>query len=276
MLKKHIKRGFAEAGMIDEETGYVPVFEKLMGTCIRIRWGSADKNVGIQRSAKEHCREQFQDLMKIQMENGQISYTDMANHGIPRDIDSKGQELDYERPSGADVEHRQPAKTISAKAQKKLHEEKRRRKLTEKHLKAAADHDIINIILGRNHGVEQELLGMRDEISTLADVTVGDLMKLKKPQSERLKAFIHARKFIGREFKQSQLIGSDGILNLVRYKNQTAEQIEAGCSEDEPCLVWYAWKVRSDEIVLKATELPALDLPAVLPTNIHSYFETNE
>ncbi len=145
MLKKHIKRGFVEAGMIDEETGYVPVFEKLMGTCIR--WCSADKNVGIQRSAKNHCRDKFQDLMRIQMDNGQISYTDMANHGIPADIDSKCKELDYVRPSGADAEHRQPAKTINAKLQKKLREEKRRRKLTEKHVKAAADHDVINIIL---------------------------------------------------------------------------------------------------------------------------------
>jgi hypothetical protein len=30
-----IKRGFVEARRIDEETGCVPVFEKLMGTCIR-------------------------------------------------------------------------------------------------------------------------------------------------------------------------------------------------------------------------------------------------
>ena len=145
--------------------------------------------------------EQFQDLMEIQMNNGQISYTDMANHGIPGDIDSKCQELDFVRPSGADAEHRQPAKTINAKAQKKLCEEKRRRKMTEKHVKASADHDVINIILERNRGVEQELLGMRDEIASLADVTASDLLKLKKPQSEKLKAFIHARKFNCREFK---------------------------------------------------------------------------
>ena len=42
--------------------------------------------------------------------------------------------------------------------------------------------------------------------------------------------------------------------------------IEADCSEEAPCLIWYAWKVRSDEIVLRATELSALDFPAVLPT----------
>ena len=29
--------------------------------------------------------------------------------------------------------------------------------------------------------------------------------------------------------------------------------IEADCSKEAPCLIWYAWKVRSDEIVLRAT-----------------------
>jgi len=45
MKKKHIKKGFIEAGMIDEETGMVPVFEKLMGTCKS--WVSNSKKIGI-------------------------------------------------------------------------------------------------------------------------------------------------------------------------------------------------------------------------------------
>jgi hypothetical protein len=59
-----------------------------------------------------------------------------ANLGILADIDSKCNELeldlDYVRLPGADAEHRQQAKSINAKLQKKLREEKRRRKLTEK------------------------------------------------------------------------------------------------------------------------------------------------
>eukprot|EP00985_Skeletonema_marinoi_P012819 scaffold6265_cov120-Skeletonema_marinoi.AAC.11 len=106
---------------------------------------------------------------------------------------------------------------------------------------------------------------MRNEIESLADVTVSDLLQLKKPHSERLKAFIHARKFNCREFKQSQLTGTNGKLNLMMHKNQSAESIEADCSEEAPCLFWYAWKLRSNEIVLSARDVPVLDIPMVLP-----------
>lgn len=81
MKKKNIKKGFVEGGMVDEETGVVPVFDKLMGTCKR--WISFDSDIGVKKEVKLHCREQFQSLMHTQMENGQISYADMKSHGIP-------------------------------------------------------------------------------------------------------------------------------------------------------------------------------------------------
>jgi hypothetical protein len=81
LKKKHIVNAFVEASMIDEETKMVPVFEKLMATCKR--WGSASKDVGVQKSKKDHCRHQFQSLMKLQLKNGQISYPDMKEVGIP-------------------------------------------------------------------------------------------------------------------------------------------------------------------------------------------------
>ena len=33
MKKKNIKKYFVKAGMIDEETGVIPVFDRLMETC---------------------------------------------------------------------------------------------------------------------------------------------------------------------------------------------------------------------------------------------------
>ena len=81
LKKKHIVNAFVEAGMIDEETKMVPVFEKLMATCKR--WGSASKDVGVQKSKKDHCRQQFQSLMKLQLTNWHISYPDMKEVGIP-------------------------------------------------------------------------------------------------------------------------------------------------------------------------------------------------
>lgn len=81
LTKKNISNSFVEAGMIDKETGMVPVFDKLMGTCKR--WVSAKKNIGIPMAEKRHCRDQFQSLMKIQMENDAITYQDMKEVNIP-------------------------------------------------------------------------------------------------------------------------------------------------------------------------------------------------
>ena len=81
LKKKHITKGFVEAGMIDEETRMVPSFESLMSTCKR--WTSASKVIGTQKSVKDHCWKQFQPLMQQQLENGQITYADMKATGIP-------------------------------------------------------------------------------------------------------------------------------------------------------------------------------------------------
>ena len=83
MKKRHIIKSFVEAGMIDEETGMVSVFDRLIGTCKR--WVSFLKNVGVPMHAKEHCKKQFQSLMKVQFEVGQISYPIMRAHAIPGD-----------------------------------------------------------------------------------------------------------------------------------------------------------------------------------------------
>jgi hypothetical protein len=81
LKKKNIKKAFVESGMIDKETGYFPVFDKLIGTCKR--WVSASKDIGIPLTAKQHCKDQFSTLMKIQMREGGLSYPDMKEAGIP-------------------------------------------------------------------------------------------------------------------------------------------------------------------------------------------------
>jgi len=81
MTKRHISKSFVEAGMIDEETGMVPVFDKLIGTCKR--WVSSSKDIGVPKFVKAHCKSQFQHLMAIQMREGQISYPDMREAEIP-------------------------------------------------------------------------------------------------------------------------------------------------------------------------------------------------
>lgn len=49
----------------------MPDYNKLMATCKR--WVSDKPNIGVPVDDKKICREQFQHLMKIQMDNGQVS-----------------------------------------------------------------------------------------------------------------------------------------------------------------------------------------------------------
>ena len=113
--------------MIDEATGTMPVFEKLLGTCKR--YLSLDANVGISKADKDHCRQQFRPLMKIQLKNSQLTYPEMKDAGLPLDIDSRGNDILEDRPSGPHAEHRQTAKTINGPAQQRMRSEHRRKKL---------------------------------------------------------------------------------------------------------------------------------------------------
>jgi len=81
MKKSHIKKGFVEAGMIDEETGMVPVFDRLMGTCKR--WVSGSKHIGVSMEDKQRMKEQFPNLFGKQCDAGAITYPDMKASGLP-------------------------------------------------------------------------------------------------------------------------------------------------------------------------------------------------
>ena len=102
----------------------------------------------------------------------------------------------------------------------------------------------------------------KTESGSIADVTVKDFRNLKPASKPR--NFIHARNFDGHIFQKSKLIGSDGKFNKTRYLKQTAELIKKDCNNEEPCLVWLAWNLRSKDIVLKAPAMPTLDTCVLL------------
>ena len=168
------------------------------------------------------------------------------------DIDSSGNEVEEDRPSGADAEHRQPSKTINAKAQQRKRAEKRRRKLSEKFHNAVVKFNTVNDILERNSAIEDGLKSKRDG-GSLQDATVSQFLALNVNQ---LKDFIHARKFNDKTFQEKKLTCEDGKLNKTRFKGQTIESIESDCSNKEPCLVWLAWRIRSDPLLLKKLPMP--------------------
>ena len=133
-----------------------PVFEQLLGTCKR--YHSLDSNIRISKNDKDHCQQQFQRLMKIQLDNSQVTYPEMKDAGRPVDIDSRGNEMLEDCPSGPHAEHRQTAKTINGPTQKRMRTELRRKKLAESHRNAAVECNTINDVLLRNKAVEQLIL----------------------------------------------------------------------------------------------------------------------
>ena len=81
LKKKQIRKSFVGADMTDEVTNTVPVFDTLIGTCKR--WVAIDKDLGIPEAKEHHCRSVFQQLMKVQLEEDQITYPLMKELGIP-------------------------------------------------------------------------------------------------------------------------------------------------------------------------------------------------
>ena len=104
------------------------------------------------------------------------------------DINSKGEEISDDRPSGPDAEHRQPAKTLNHKAQQRKRDEKRRRRLALKHEESLVEYNTINHILVRNKEVEDELRSKTTSHS-LVDCSIQHFLDLKPVA--KLYDFIH-------------------------------------------------------------------------------------
>lgn len=130
------------------------------------------------------------------------------------------------------------------------------RKAEEKYKAALDEYDIIRQLLSRNKAIEETLL-QTVASGSLVDVDLESFLKLGVAQ---LKDFIHCRKFNGKTFQETKLYGSDRKLNKTLTRNQTAAEMEAECSFDRPCLVWLAWKLRAEELVLKPRQQPVLQV----------------
>ena len=170
------------------------------------------------------------------------------------DINSKGDECFDNRPSGPDSEHRQPAKTLNHIAQQRKRDEKRRRRLALKHEESLVEYNVILHLLKRNEEVEEELKS-KMSTRTLADCSIQHFLDLKPVT--KLNDFIHVRKFPGKQFQKSKLIRPGQTLNKTLKGITTASAIEEHSSEENPCLVWLAWKLRTSKLVMKPPIKPA-------------------
>lgn len=110
--------------------------------------------------------------------------------------------------------------------------------------------------------MEKDILENTDTPS-LSDARIEVFYGLSVPM---LKDFIHVRRFVTKTFQESKLVASGKKFNKTLYRGQTAELIAEECSQEEPCLVWYAWSVRTEEIILKRPSLPELDTSIPTPT----------
>ena len=180
------------------------------------------------------------------------------------DIDSKGNEILEDRPTGADREWMQPSKTINHDGPKRVRKEKQLRIATEQLSKDIVAYNSIKAIVSRADEAERKLVvkikqRTGNPSSRLKDVAVQDCLN-KSLCVDDLKAIIHRGKFTGPKFQLKKLVGIEGKCNKTVFNGQTAEEIEAQCSESNPCLVWWAWTICRDEAppVLILPDEPAL------------------
>ena len=148
----------------------------------------------------------------------------------------------------------QYAKNMNSDFQRKKRHESRLRTAEGKYKDDLDEFKCIEKILTRNKKIEEELL-RTVESGSIADVKLESFMK---PTADDLRDFIHCRKFNGKTLHQTKLYGFEKKLNKTLARNQTAVEIEAECSFDRPCLVWLAWKLRAEELVLKPRKQPVL------------------
>ena len=111
--------------------------------------------------------------------------------------DSKGNELTEDRPSGADAEDWQGAKTINADPQQRKRDEKWRRKTSAAYQKAEVERNIVNDIFQKNCAVGLELK-VKTASNSVSDAIVSSFVDLKPPA--KLQDFIHARNFDSQTF----------------------------------------------------------------------------
>ena len=119
----------------------------------------------------------------------------------------------------------------------------------------------IHDILVRNGRVEEQLKA-KTTTGSLIDATVALFLSLT---SKELKDFIHARRFNDKTFHESKLVGPSGKLNKTKFRGQSAESIERDTTEDDPCLVWLAWKLRAEPIVLEERPEPVMNTSLQTP-----------
>ena len=74
------------------------------------------------------------------------------------------------------------------------------------------------------------------------------------------------RKFTGKTFQESKLAANGKKFNKTLYKGQTVEIVKEEYSLEEPCLVWFAWNVRTEELILECLALSQLDTSIPTPT----------
>lgn len=172
-----------------------------------------------------------------------------------------GKPIEKLKPSGAHAEHLQYAKTMNADWQQRERHKKHRQKAEQKYKKEQEEYSIIKRILSSNETVTTTLLSTT-ESNCIDDVTIASFMSLS---CDELKDFIHVRTFVGKTFRETKLSGDRKSLTKKLTRQQTAEEIAAECSEDQPCLVWLAWKKRSDPLVLKERSEPTLELSIPQP-----------
>ena len=113
--------------------------------------------------------------MKLQLENSQVTYPEMKDAGLLVDIDSGGNEILEDRPSGPHAEHWQTVKTINGPTQKRMRIELLRKRIAESHRNVVVECNTIKDVLLHIEAVAQLILSkMGNNNKCLANAKVVD------------------------------------------------------------------------------------------------------
>ena len=165
-----------------------------------------------------------------------------------------------DRPSGAVAKRHQGAKTISTEGQSRICAGKWIREIAKKINERNMKCNLIWNIIEQNKAIEVELRAKVWSL-LLKDDTIEHFLLL---EANTLKYFIHAWKLTGKTFQRNKTILVGKKLNKTIHQTETARETERACSGENLCLIWRAWHLWNEMIILNFSEAPGIVVTQML------------
>ena len=183
--QEHAVASFVETGFLDRETKSGPCFDGALANCRR----------ALSQQEEELCVRTFPVLFEAMEKNGHVPDDVFVALGYPRDLNSKGEEID--RPATISGENRQRAKVLSHAEQRALRQAVKDDAADKEAAHVASENAKKSVVLSLNRTAETAIFlhlgkpatSSRNQLSLATPEMVAKLSK------GELQAFCHCRKF---------------------------------------------------------------------------------